>query len=539
MQMICLIAMHLSKQSLRSSLKAAGLNKKLTILLIGMILLVGFLIRIAPALHHQTYFWFDQGLDSILAKQFVVDHRLNLVGRYSGLAGVLMGPLWTWMLAVPFVISGGSPVGNVVFFSLVATISYLAVYKFLLSVSRTAALFALIGVVFSPILVAYSNLIASPNPLSFLFIFYLWFLFRIVVDRKTTYWLPLLFLTGLFFQLEIGFALFTIPAILAAILVFKQWRLFLNKNFIFGLLFLGITFLPQVFFDLRHNFLISRGVLALFSGGGSLYGVHDSLGVRFVERAKSFRDDFVLMALYVQPTILAVSILLLSVFGWFLAFKNKLVGQINILKLLVTVIAMFYIGFSLYPGPLWTWYRAGLPVVYIMLLMIGLSALWGMARPVKPILIVILGVFIIQGINIPAFSERLVGAPIADNAILQNQENAIDFVYQKAAGKPFSYFAYTPPVYDYIWQYNFWWFGQEKYGYLPTNWQMTVPLLGIGKQNLPPKPDEGLFFLILEPNYERPWEPEGWKKTYIMVGQVISHKIFPGQIEVEERITNK
>lgn len=519
-----------------TSMTAMHSNKN--IFFLTSLSIIAIFIRIAPTIHHQIFFWFDQGLDTILVKQLVVDHKIILVSRYSGLAGVLMGPLWTWLQAIPFALSGGNPTANVIFFSLIATFGYLAIYRFLVPISKPAATFSFIGAVFSPILIAYSSLVSSPNPLSFLFIFYIWFLYRIVVDEKTIFWLPLLFITALFFQLEIGFALFTIPAILTVILIFKQWRLLWHRHLLLGLLLFGITFLPQILFDLRHNFIISRGILTIFSGKSSLYGVHDSLPVRFIERAKSFREDFVLMALYIQPTILAFIVFLLSVLGWLLAYKKKLSRYLSIFKLSAAVIATFYIGFSIYPGPLWTWYRAGLPVLYIIFLMSGLAVLWENVKYSKPILIVLLTVFIFQGANITQFTARVKGEPIQDNAILENQEKALDFVYQQAAGEPFSYFAYTPPVYDYIWQYNFWWYGQKKYGYLPKNWQMSIPLLGIGQQSKPPKADEGLFFLIIEPNKERPWEPDGWRKSYIKYGRVLKSREFPGKIIVEERIAH-
>jgi hypothetical protein len=96
---------------------------------------------------------------------------------------------------------------------------------------------------------------------------------------------------------------------------------------------------------------------------------------------------------------------------------------------------------------------------------------------------------------------------------------------------------HTPPVYDYVWQFDFWQYGQNKYASLPLNWQMSIPLLGIGSQALSPKPDVSLFYLIIEPNNDRPWEPDGWKKSFIKVGKVLESKTFPGNVVVEKRNT--
>ncbi len=62
---------------------------------------------------------------------------------------------------------------------------------------------------------------------------------------------------------------------------------------------------------------------------------------------------------------------------------------------------------------------------------------------------------------------------------------------------------------------------------------MSIPLLGIGVQAVAPTNNEGLFFLIMEPNPERPWERNGWKES--KVGKILETKIFPGDVIVEKR----
>ena len=250
--------------------------KAVTILIV-VTTLVSFFVRIAPVFHHQVFFWFDQGLDTILTKMLVVDHKINLVSRYSGLAGVLMGPLWTWLLAIPFFLSSGNPAANTVFFSLLSVASSLVVYKFIRPVSPSAAVLSTIIFLFAPVLISYSQIISSPSPISFLSVFFVWFLYQLAIEKRVVCWIPLLLLVGVFFQMEIAVAIFLLPVIVAVISVFRQWRIFLPRYLLFGLLALGITFLPQLIFDLRHDFLISRGIIHLFTGQNNLYGPHDSL----------------------------------------------------------------------------------------------------------------------------------------------------------------------------------------------------------------------------------------------------------------------
>lgn len=496
-------------------------------ILVAVVIIFGLAVRIAPILEHQVFFWFDQGLDLVLVKQLVVDHHLSLTSRYSGLAGVLMGPLWTWVLSIPFILGRGDPAANTVFFPVISLAAAILGYRlFKDSMSGESRLFYLILFVFSPVVIAASQIASSPNPLSFLFIFYIWFLYQIAIEGRSFFLWPLLLLTGIFFQLEIGFALFALPTTFVVLLVFKKWRFLWSRYFWLGIFLLGLTFIPQILFDIRHNFLISRGVIEFLTGGNnSLYSLHNSLPIRFVERGKSFWEDFSRMVLFIKPWYLAGLMLLLTVVGWVLK-RRELVW----LKLLAVTLGSFYVGFSLYPGPFWEWYREGLPIIYILLIAIGLGEVWQRFKLARLVVIILLAVYIFQG------SQGGVGGN--DNANLKNQMAVLDYIYITAKDQRFSYFAYTPPVYDYVWAYDFWWYGQRKYGYLPSNWQMTVPLLGIGKQLTPPGPNEGLFFVILEPNRERPWEPSGWLSTYIKYGKVLDRREFPGGIIAEERRTN-
>lgn len=503
-------------------------------------LLISFLFRIAPIFVNQIYFWFDQGLDMVLVKQLVIDHDLSLTGRYSGLAGVLMGPLWTWVLSVPFILGAGNPAANVIFFSVVCTLSIYATYLFLKkNINPASAVFVLLFLCFAPIYTFGSQVIASPHPLIFLFIFFIWFCYEIFALKRNLFLVPLGFLIGIFFQLEIGFAVFTLPTVVLLTIAFKKFAIAKDKFFYLGIALLGLTFVPQFLFDLRHDFLITNSLLNLFTGkSNTLYGAAAPIGDRLISRFFSFWEDFQSFALFIKPWYLAAIMLILSLIGWLLIFKNRLTKEQNLAKILLITLLGFYLGFSFYPGPLWTWYRSGLPIVYILLLIVPFGVLWQKIRPLGFIAILLIVFSINQAITSSGLDRIVKNQPYEDNAILQNQLAAIDYVYEKAAGRPFTYYAYTPPVYDYLWQYHFFWYGQKKYGYLPTNFQMGVPILGTGKDKTPPKATEGLFFLIMEPDRERPWQINGWKKTFIKVGKTQSTIRFPGDIVVEQRQTD-
>lgn len=501
---------------------------KINIILIVLFSL-GIFLRLIPILTGNTFFWFDQGLDAILIKLLVIDHKINLTSRYSGLAGVLMGPLFTWLMAIPFAISRGDSRSFSIFLSLISLTSAGAIYLFIKkTVGITAGLFVCAWVLLMPFFVFNSTVVSSPSILTSLFVFFIIFAFELFVKKRTFFWVPLLFLCGLFFQFEIAFALFAIPTVLILMIVFKTLP---NMHFFLGLFLFGITFVPQFLFDIRHNFLITKGFINLFSGSGgsNLYATHNSLLTRFGERAWSFGDDFLRMALIFRSPFVVLPVIGAMVYGWYVS-KQK-----NLFQILISIVAVYYVGLSLYPGPIWDWYRAGLPIVYSLFLIIPLSVIWDKYKlaPVA-ILVLFLAIFY-KAIDPQSVLLQLQNKVVYNVSSRKTQEAVLDYVYQSAGKKPFSYFAYTPPVYDYIWQYDFWQYGKNKYGYLPKNWAMGIPLLGIGVQAGVPKTDEGLFYLIMEPNPDRPWERSGWELG--KVGKILEIKVFPGDVIVEKRTT--
>ncbi|MBI3559263.1 glycosyltransferase family 39 protein [Candidatus Gottesmanbacteria bacterium] len=495
-------------------------------ILIGIFffLVVGLVIRLIPVVNDTVHFGFDQGLDIILTKQLVADHKFNLVSRYSGLQGVLMGPLWTWFLAVPFAISGGNPAANVVWLAFLSVVSSLVTYFIVRKIlGKTIGVITFLFSLFAPYFVTNSQIILSPHPLTYLFIFYLWFVYEISVYRRKIFWVPLGLLLGIFFQLEIAFA---VPALLAVLFLVSPF----NKQTLWGIIIFGLTFIPQLLFDLRHDFLITKSLFSFIgSGSNSLYHEVPPLMTRFALRIRSFWEDFWIMTLGTTVFPVLTGGLILMFWGWWTAIRNKDQKALWTGKTALVIILSFYFAFSFYPGAIWGWYRQGLPIVYLLFLTIPLGILWN--KFVKLRLFLFLGGIYLLFIFInPLEIRNKVGG-------LGEQKQILDYIYNSSQNQGFSYYAYTPPVYDYIWQYNFWWYGQKKYRYLPKNWQMGVPLLGIGTQSLPPNKNTGLFYLIIEPDSERPWAPNGWKESYIKIGRTLESKTFANGVIVEKRTT--
>ena len=175
-----------------------------------------------------------------------------------------------------------------------------------------------------------------------------------------------------------------------------------------------------------------------------------------------------------------------------------------------------FLGFLVYPYVAWSYYWIGLQTAYYFFLAVAFGAFLQLKEGKLPKLVII-SVLVIWGAYTLASPSLYVEKGEGGPTTYKNEITAIDWIYQDAGGEPFGVFVYTPPVYDYAYQYLFWWRGGKRYGYLPN------------------KSKENLFYLIIEPDPERPWGPKGWKETVIKTGEVVKKVILPGEITIEKR----
>mgnify|MGYP001604047705 CR=1 FL=1 len=506
-------------------------------LVLGILLILVFLLQVSPVISNSVYFGFDQGLDQLLVRRLVVDHKFSLVGRYSGLQGVLMGPLWTLGNSIPFIFSKGDPAANVLFWSFISLV-FAGFFIHLIKRKIGVAIWPIvIFFLFSQTFIDAPRIVTSPNPLVFISPFLIYCLFEIVKNNGKRLLIVAWILIGIFFQLEIAFAIYTPILLLLTLIIFCGIKSLVNKYNLIGIFVFILSLGPQLIFDLRHNFLMTRGLLGFFlNTNNSLMTSNYSLFDRTISRIGSLIGDATLYALFPRVPILSIALAFLCLIGWILIWKGKPKLRL-LLKLLLLTLAVFYVGFIFYPGTIWQWYRAGLPIVFILLVGIPLGYFWNKNFISKSISIGFCILFVFQSLSRFNFPLSLIKSE--DNFVgsLGNQKRIIDYIYMQANGNDFNYYVYTPPVYDYIWQYDFIWYGQDKYVKLPSNWAMSVPLLGIGSQLKPPSLNtKDQLFLIIEPNRERPGESQFWRDSFIKIGDVISRKIFPGNIVVERRM---
>src|SRR5688500_6304605 len=70
--------------------------------------------------------------------------------------------------------------------------------------------------------------------------------------------------------------------------------------------------------------------------------------------------------------------------------------------------------------------------------------------------VIVLAIFTLQNVTTYINAEQKENG---GNSFLRNELAAIDLVYKKADGKNFKVYTYMPSVYDFPYQYLFWWHG--------------------------------------------------------------------------------
>src|SRR3989304_9825903 len=84
------------------------MSKKVTIIIL-VILLIGILYRLVLTSNGNFLFNMDNARDMVDIREMVVLQKLRLTGPTSAIEGLFNGPAWYYLLAIPFVISGGDP----------------------------------------------------------------------------------------------------------------------------------------------------------------------------------------------------------------------------------------------------------------------------------------------------------------------------------------------------------------------------------------------------------------------------------------------
>lgn len=504
-------------------------------LLISIALLL--LLTLPPIISGNFTFVFDMGRDQLWTRNMVELKRPTLIGPWGSIAGVFFGPLWFYLLSIPYLIFNGDPRAAVLL-PLASNLAAMIIgWKILRKYNhpQAANFFAILYGV-SPAIVGLSSFAFHANllPLATLLFFlglYNFYSSSSIIHHPLS-GLPLsALMASLSFHLEpAAGVMLTIFFGLALIftLVKISWQIrtpklsssaawtettrrskhTLGPSIIIAILAFTIPFLPQLIFELRHDFIQTKSLTAYFQGKNlSLMG-ELALDQRVTERITKLAGTLTHSLFPTEFTsgkwIIFTAFILLVVI--LLKKKTESDRGFSHYSFFFTLyfLLFHYLAYTfLFPAELKNWYLYGFAPLYILSMSLILEKIKLRSKTYSNLVIIFTAVIAYISFNpVERFFKEKDSMP---PETLGAQMEVVDWIYKDAVAKsqPFSVYTYTPPVYDYHYEYLLWWKGTRIYNLLPAEFSY--------------RPGETSYSQYKMEFMSKQWKPEDAKFIYLII----------------------
>jgi len=460
--------------------------------------------------NYDIAFTFDQAREMMEIRRMVITKTPLLIGPATDIIGLYYGPFWAYFNSIPFILFGGDPLGLVKFQIITLHIISLIIYFVLRKKDKALAFFSASLFLFSP--TASFSIKFSWNANSayyFAALFPVLILFR---SKISSFFEGLL--CGVILQVEAAVGILFFP--ISFYLHIKRPK----KEIHLIPLVLGffITFLPQIIFELRHGLLMTRSVINEFSGGTDWLGQKLSLSNMILNRFTYFRSVF--SGASYLPLFIVLAVIVLA-----LVTGKRGSENVKFLKTNLYMILAFLIFFLIFPFNIRDWYLYGLVPLSIYSFASSLTILFEKYRlRVLSLIIIIFAVSLSVSSKIDYLRNEK--GHSNDLANLNNMLSVVDNIYTGAGGKAFKVYTYTPQIYDFRFQYLFWWYGTKKYGYQPEDMSYLPGAPEYIKNNSvywTKKKGSGneMTFLIIEHDSATGGGEIGWRKNFPEASETI------------------
>lgn len=428
--------------------------------LLPALFFIGFFLRLYK-IPQNLFFGPEQGIDFLVIKNIVVNHSLTLIGSKTDIGGIFHGPIYYYLSAIPFLLSQGNPLFVSIFYITISSLTVFLVYNLAKELfNKNIGLLAGVLFTFSFGAIIYSRWLSNP-PLSILFAgFYFLFIYRFLKGHS----LSLIFASISFCLLgQAEFLNFLFYGAITFLIVIIFRKEFVKQKISILIISLIILIIGSIgnylLFDLRHDFLISNSLVKLMNGKSGYYLPYSTA---IISNISGFNEVF---ASFVSPFNPKLSVLI-SILGIFLLFKYMKKYSKGVVLLLLWFIVPIVILIVFKHAFLEHFLvSSGLSIIILSAFVLD----W-MIRKTKIVGILLL--FLIVGLNLYAWN---VSIPDNKNIFFQStqldlkfvdQMRAIEEIYGRSEGKSFSFQSYTIPYWSQQgWEYLFWYYGKQKYGY--------------------------------------------------------------------------
>lgn len=415
------------------------------------ILLVSIALHFLAIQQNAFHFTVDQGRDAIYVRDLIDNPKIIFRGPETSIPGVYVGSLWYYFIAFGYLLFHGNPIGPIyqLIFLHVCTLILVALFlrnrigdhysllcTFLLSLSWQF---------FETALWSF-----NPFPLVSLAILFVIFLNRFFEGNKKSYFFALIpVLLSFHSDIAAAAAFMIIYFLIGMYSVYRKTlklRIFLLSLIfpLLGTLFVGYFFLKTY---------VSRE-----SSGSGLQIFAQTNGI---EVTQSFSD---LLTRIIFPTNVSIGLILISfVFFWYFARAKRNNKTKTIIHLSLFLIIVSYLFFASNQGYR-DWHIVYVPPLFLLTILLMVL---DFAKNLRYFLLCLITISTISYFS-HRLSEHRDYSP--DPTMLYNELSVLDWIYTHNDDDGFNVYIYTDRFYDYPYQYLFWWYGREKYGFMPCEY---------------------------------------------------------------------
>ncbi len=407
---------------------------KLRILLVVVLLVIAAYLRL-DHLAERTEFLGDQGVFMSILYTMFHNHSIPLVGLLHS-NGIHSGPIYFYLMAIPYYVSGGSPLAisaTMAMFGVIAVFVFWYVGSRLLGF-RWGFLIAFFYAI-SPAIIERQRLIWNPSLIPLFSGLALLAVYKIWQERKYYYFILLGFATSLQLQMHLG-----TMATVVFLWIFSWWTIFQRRTksiVIWGLAGLAIfifLWVPYLFYQAGHEWVDIRNFL--------LYFLSPPVGPHATQLSDGIHLFFELFRKALpglpSPFLEATSLLLIGTSFFLGGFWARI---------LVLWLVLAFLPILSYRDPIFEHYTYGLAKIPFLLLGFFFSIL-AQRFPKMLILCLVLLVLFLQVSSLRA--------PDKPNNDLSRTERVVDEMIRQADGRDFSFTLLTSRSFsDYHYRYFF------------------------------------------------------------------------------------
>ena len=506
------------------------MSRKIFWIVLASALIINAILHMHLLGQGNFYFTVDQGKDAMFVREINENSKVIFRGPVTSVAGVHAGPLWFYFIAIGYRIFNGHPYGAAFMELLLNSGALIFAANFLLKrIGTKRTLLSIVSVLFSWQFFETSAWGFNPFPLMPLALIQV-FLLTEFINKKENYYLYALIPTLLAFNAEVAGAstLFIFYFLVGSVGVYKKF-ISIKKYLLSAIVFPVLTVAP-----LSYE-LFKRAEFANQLYTGNTKGLGIFAKTTFGPMTKNL-GEIVGSAIIRQFWIVGLVAVLIVLSVYLFNRKHTFNFEARLTLLVASLTGIAYMFFGSNNG--WRDWQTVFffPIIFLWFMIIATS--------LKSKLIW-LTIAVVLCFKFPIFLDRYMTypSPKSDMSILSNQLKVVDWIYRHSENDGFNVYTYTDGFFDYTYQYLFWWYGRQKYGFVPCEYanyphspketyvpgylSYTEPRLGCTK----------LRFLILE-SETNGQSNEGWVEDFRNQTKLLeTHEV--GEILIEKRTVEK